>query len=148
LRERGANLAEIGLLAEKMETYNPKVLIGLQRHALGFGLKHGHTEFVIGVHPKHARYYNTLFGFEPIGVEKQYAHLNDAPVVLLYLSLKDAQAMRLGQNKLVYQRLGEMNLSRSGYTSVQTKKNKFFRAFSIYYEQYTRQKHISRSAAF
>ena len=38
---------------------------------------------MIGVHPRHARFYSRAFGFEPAGPEKCYAAVNDHPVVLL-----------------------------------------------------------------
>ena len=58
-------------------------LTGLMRLCFYFGLTHGVTDFIIGVHPRHARFYERAFGFKRHGPERSYATVNNRPVVLL-----------------------------------------------------------------
>lgn len=145
LRQRGAKLAEIGLLADSNENTNPSTLLDLQRQALQFGLHAGHAEFVIGVHPRHVRYYRTLFGFEPIGEEKQYVHLNDAPVVLLHMSLLNERASNFHQNQIVKRSLIQCQSTLQQNTiPVKFSDNKLLRDFRAFYEHYIREKDHGR----
>ena len=69
-------------------------LYGLMRLAFFFGFTEGSVDFVIGVHPRHARFYRRAFGFQQVGSERQYPMVRHQPVVLLHGSLKTSLQMR------------------------------------------------------
>ena len=59
-------------------------LYQFMRLGLYFGLNRCSTDWVFGVHPRHARFYTRAFGLIPIGPEKQYPTVNHKPVVMLH----------------------------------------------------------------
>jgi hypothetical protein len=59
----------------------------LMRHAFHYGETHGANDFLIGVHPRHARFYCRAFGFAPLGEQRHYAMVNDHPVQLMRADL-------------------------------------------------------------
>ena len=87
LRDRGCNLIEVGLFADRRESHKRSraALLDLMRWATYFGLTSGARQVVIGVHPHHAKFYAKCLGFEIIGEEKCYGSVNGAPVVPLLL---------------------------------------------------------------
>ena len=105
LRAQGRHLVECGLFAHHTQITNSEEttrhdttpptsrssttrvkesLYQLMRLALYYGLNRCSTDWVIGVHPRHVRFYARAFGFIPIGSEKQYPSVNHKPVVLLH----------------------------------------------------------------
>ncbi|MEX2215239.1 MAG: hypothetical protein WD768_13990 [Phycisphaeraceae bacterium] len=84
-RRQGRRMMEVSLFADRRENLarSSGSLLQLMRYAWCWGIHQGVTDFVIGVHPRHARFYSRAFGFEPAGPQKSYAAVNDHPVVLL-----------------------------------------------------------------
>lgn len=87
LRERGCDLIELGLLADRRaDIRRPRSsLMELIRWATCFGLIHGARQAIIGVHPHHAKFYAKCLGFQIVGKEKNYSQVNGAPVVPLLM---------------------------------------------------------------
>lgn len=85
LRAQGRKLMEISLFADRRENLarSSAALLQLMRWVWHWGMLEGVTDFVIGVHPRHARFYSRAFGFEPAGPERVYPAVNDHPVVYL-----------------------------------------------------------------
>ena len=85
LRDQGRTLIEVGLFADRRRhlARTAEALFQLMRYAYYYGLQQDMTDFVIGVHPRHARFYLRAFGFDYVGQEKVYPAVNDRPVVLL-----------------------------------------------------------------
>lgn len=108
LRREGRRLSEVGLLADRRQlakfsgirnrvsrceaseeqqtaavSTRPS-LVDQMRYVFNYARKcQGITDHVIGVHPKHARFYARAFGFEVAGPARTYAAVNDRPVILL-----------------------------------------------------------------
>lgn len=85
LRGQGRKLSEIGLLADRREQISriTDSLLMLMHYVYDYAFTDGGTDLMIGVHPRHSRFYMRLFGFELFGSERRYAAVNDRPVVLL-----------------------------------------------------------------
>jgi hypothetical protein len=85
LRRDGRVLMEVGLFADRRKQLNrtAEALFQLMRYAFYYGLRTKVTDFVIGVHPRHARFYTRAFGFETMGSARTYPAVNNRPVVLL-----------------------------------------------------------------
>jgi hypothetical protein len=85
LRLKGRTLMEVGLFADRRHnlTRTAETLFQLMRFAFHYGVESNVTDFVIGVNPRHARFYERSFGFQVFGPVHQYAAVNDNPVVLL-----------------------------------------------------------------
>ncbi|MFA9480087.1 hypothetical protein ACERK3_17570 [Phycisphaerales bacterium AB-hyl4] len=90
LRRRGRRLAEIGLLADRRENPSRTLnsLFDLMRFGVLYDIHCGMDDTVIGVHPRHAPFYQRMIGFEIAGPERSYATVNDQLVVLLRLDLR------------------------------------------------------------
>lgn len=95
LRQQGHSLVEVGLFADrrKQMARSTEALIQLMRYAFYFAQFCDATDFVIGVHPKHARFYTRLLGFQPCGPTRSYAAVNDRPVTLLRAQLDWAESL-------------------------------------------------------
>ena len=85
LRGQGRTLVEVGLFADRRKhlARTAEALFQLMRYAFFYGKERGMTDFVIGVHPRHARFYIRALGFDYLGAERVYPAVNDRPVVLL-----------------------------------------------------------------
>lgn len=85
LRSQGRKLMEISLFADRRENLarSSAALLQLMRWVWHWGILENVTDFVIGVHPRHARFYSRAFGFEPAGPERVYPAVNDHPVIFL-----------------------------------------------------------------
>ncbi len=85
LRAQDRTLIEVGLFADRRRhlARTAEALFQLMRYAFYYGVEQGMTDFVIGVHPRHARFYVRAFGFDYLGQETTYSAVNDHPVVLL-----------------------------------------------------------------
>lgn len=85
LRNNGHKLMEVGLFADRRRqlSRSAEALLQLMRYAFYFGVSQGVTDFVIGVHPRHSRFYIRSFGFEPVGTARTYPAVNNNPVMLL-----------------------------------------------------------------
>lgn len=96
LRSKGHRLMEVGLFADRRKhlSRTAESLFQFMRLAFFFGLSQKITDFVIGVHPRHARFYMRFFGFVQEGEEKLYPAVNDHPVILLRGNLASEMAKR------------------------------------------------------
>jgi N-acyl amino acid synthase FeeM len=85
MRQNGAQLVEVGMFADRRQSMarTAEALLQLMCFAWYWGHENRVTDFIIGVHPRHARFYARLFGFHIVAGEKRYAAFNDNPVVLL-----------------------------------------------------------------
>ena len=96
LRSAGRRLVECGLFAHARlldhgdAVAEPAAVRGvggslcqLMRYAYYFGIFHGATDFLIGVHPRHEAFYRRAFGFSRAGPERTYPLVNNRPVVLM-----------------------------------------------------------------
>ncbi len=87
-RTRGERLGEIGLFAEcpaagDTAATRTQDLFAFMRYPV-YALYHqGASQIVIGVHPRHALFYERLLGFEVAGPVVSYPRLLDRDVVLL-----------------------------------------------------------------
>jgi len=98
LRTNGHRLLEVGLYADRRQHLSRSVdtLLELMRFAFYFAINMKCTDFVIGVHPRHARLYARAFGFENYGQPRTYPAVNHRPVVLLRGDIQ----LRLSQQKI------------------------------------------------
>lgn len=87
LRKEGRHLTEIGLLADRREhmARTAESLFMLMHYSIDYSFRGEGTDAIIGVHPRHSRFYTRAFGFRPFGPERLYALVNDRPVILLRL---------------------------------------------------------------
>lgn len=87
LRDRGYNIMELGLLADRRSEIKRSrpALLDLMRWASYFGILNGFRQAVVGIHPHHAKFYDKCFGFEVIGEVHRYDLVNGAPVVPLFV---------------------------------------------------------------
>ena len=85
LRRAGRRLMEVGLFADRRRNLarTAQILFQLMRFAFHYGRASDITDFVIGIHPRHARFYLRSFGFQEFGPVQQYPAVNNNPVVLL-----------------------------------------------------------------
>lgn len=104
LRRQGRALVEVGLLAERDRgaRRGARTLFDLMRWAIYYVLHNGSTDIVIGVHPRHARFYARCFGFERFADATTYPLVNDHPVVPLRLPLHEALAASALPRGLTY----------------------------------------------
>ena len=84
-RASGRRLMEVGLFADRRDKLARSVeaLFQLMRYTFYYGIHYKINDIVIGVHPRHARFYIRSFGFEHMGSPRTYPVVNDHPVVLL-----------------------------------------------------------------
>ncbi len=82
-RDKGQYVGEISCLAVKdisFKCFLP-VFLKLTRLMTQFARSIGMNQFLIAVHPKHARFYKRYMGFEQIGEFKEYPSVCNAPAV-------------------------------------------------------------------
>jgi len=94
LRKRGS-LLEVGLLvAECRATVSRDItaLFELMKWGVYYALDFGVTDIVIGVHPRHAKFYTRWFGFEQFAPAGVYPMVRNKPVVPLRLPVKEKLA--------------------------------------------------------
>ena len=83
LRRRNLYVGEVSCLAFEPMPLNKFLLVFMQltrlmaQHARTYGM----DQFVIAVHPQHARFYQRFMGFEQIGPLKTYPSVQNAPAV-------------------------------------------------------------------
>lgn len=91
LRRQNRQLVEVGLFAEE---YLPPALsfarLDLMRWAFYGGIYLGATDLVIGVHPRHARFYRRMIGFQTLADVRAYPTVRFHPVVPLRLNIAAA----------------------------------------------------------
>jgi len=103
LRSEGRKLIEIGLFADtRKDENNFSNLVELMSAIARFGVYSNHHDYVIGVHPRRASFFSSIFGFKLISTVKQYGVLNSAPVVLLHACGKEMETVALAANTKIY----------------------------------------------
>lgn len=89
LRRPSRILCEVTRLAVDVETHDPQLLKSLFRSSYQYiRAIFGVTDTVIEVNPRHAAYYQRVFGFTQIGAIRTCPRVN-APAVLLHRSLNN-----------------------------------------------------------
>ncbi len=82
-RERGLYVGEVSALTAtdvEFRTFVP-IFVEITRLMAQFARANGMDQFLIAVHPKHARFYQRFMGFEQIGGLKEYPTVQNAPAV-------------------------------------------------------------------
>jgi hypothetical protein len=94
LRRNGRRLLEVGMLADRRRSAARGVgaLFSMMRWAVHFGLHTDVTDIVIGVHPRHAQFYERCYGFEQFASSASYPLVRNNPVVPLRLRLLEQLA--------------------------------------------------------
>jgi hypothetical protein len=77
-------------------------MIHLMRLAFYFALTRNSTDMIIGVHPRHARFYSRAFGFRQFGPVRTCPAVNHRPVVLLHGNLKQSLQLEPFPHALEY----------------------------------------------
>lgn len=89
MRDQGRKLVEVGMLADSSDQRSSICgLVRLMRFPFYFTLWSGWDDLVIGVHPRHVRFYEQLFGFRQAGPVKTYPLVKDHLVVLLAIDVQ------------------------------------------------------------
>ena len=102
LRKEEKKLIEIGLLANLTERASPFYMIELLSSIARFGVYSNFHDYVIGVHPRRARFFKNLFGLHQIGESKKYHLLNEAEVILLHANGNDFETLSLKATQAIY----------------------------------------------
>jgi hypothetical protein len=102
LRNENKKLIEIGLLANRSEKASPFYMIELLSSIARFGVYSNFHDYVIGVHPRRAKFFHHFFGFNQVGPAKKYHKLHDAEVILLYAGGKDFETMAQKASHAIY----------------------------------------------
>lgn len=94
LRRKGRRLLEVGMLADRRRCASRGVgaLFSMMRWAVHYGLHLDLTDIVIGVHPRHAQFYERCYGFEQLASPTSYPLVRNNPVVPLRLRLRERLA--------------------------------------------------------
>jgi len=93
-RERGIVCAEVTCLADRSADRRNSfpLLVQLMNFTIQCALSRGVEELMIAIHPRHARFYEKLWGAKIVSkVEQKYAAVCDHPAIALSLNLRDVQ---------------------------------------------------------
>ena len=96
MRASGRKIVEIAHLAVDSGQRNqndsmPRTsMIQMTSFTLDFAREFGADDLVIGIHPKHQRYYERAWGYEKIGAQRRYPIVNLYPVVMMRLDWRQA----------------------------------------------------------
>jgi len=112
LRNNGKKLIEIGLLADARGTGKLSSITDLLSSIGRFGVFSDHHDFVVGVHPRRVKFFESIFGFKTLGSIKGYGKLNTAPVVLLYAHGKDLEVAAKDVNIEIYKDSKDFDFAR------------------------------------
>jgi hypothetical protein len=94
LRRKGRRLLEVGMLADRRESAARGIgaLFSMMRWAVHYALHTDLTDVVIGVHPRHAQFYERCYGFEEFAPPTSYPMVRNHLVVGLRLRLHEGLA--------------------------------------------------------
>ena len=97
LRRKGRRLIEVGMLADRRESASRGIgaLFSMMRWAVYYALHSDLTDIVIGVHPRHAQFYQRCYGFEEFAPPTSYPMVRNNPVVALRLRLLEGMAQEI-----------------------------------------------------
>ncbi len=82
LRAKGRKVAEIGSLATIRHHCGQNLMVFLSKAIFRYALLTGADDLCIMVNPKHVRFYNAIFLFQPFGEQRHYAKVNALAVAL------------------------------------------------------------------
>lgn len=102
LRSENKKIIEIGLLANRTEKASPLYVIELLSSIARFGVFSNFHDYVIGVHPRRAKFFKHFFGFNQISESKKYHTLNDAEVILLHADGHQFETLAQKANQAIY----------------------------------------------
>jgi hypothetical protein len=87
LRQRGIRVAEVSALADRRRQLSRTlpVFVPLARLMIQTARARGVEQVLVAVHPRHAKFYQRLLGFEVIGSQKAYPLVSNQPAVPLKL---------------------------------------------------------------
>ncbi len=87
LRRDGAVLGELGLFADRRRSLTQSLSSMHELFRLGYwyGRSNSADFGVIGVHPRHAAFYQRLFGFRTMGEVREHPTVRNAPAILLLI---------------------------------------------------------------
>jgi hypothetical protein len=90
LRKQGRRLMEVGLFGDRRDhlVRSSEGLFDLMRFAFYYGIHSNCDDAVIGIHPRHAPFYQRFFALEAIGEARSYPTVKNNPVVLLRLNFR------------------------------------------------------------
>lgn len=82
-RSRGLSIGEVSCLASRHEDLRQflPLFVQLTRLMAQHARRQGMDQFVIAVHPNHAKFYERFLGFEQIGPLREFPSVHDAPAV-------------------------------------------------------------------
>ena len=102
LRKSGKRLIEISLLADRRKrvTRTLHSLLEMMRYVFHYAYR-DQKIIVIGVHPRHANFYISSFGFNTHGEETTHPSVNDNAVVYLELDLHEQMSLENPPKQLV-----------------------------------------------
>lgn len=82
-RAKGLYVGEVSCLASRYADFRHflPIFVQLTRLMAQHARRHGMDQFLIAVHPKHARFYERFMGFEQIGPLREFPSVQDAPAV-------------------------------------------------------------------
>lgn len=82
-RSQGLYVGEVSCLACRQNDFRQflPIFVQLTRLMAQYARSHGMDQFLIAVHPKHARFYERFMGFEQIGPLREFPSVQDAPAV-------------------------------------------------------------------
>jgi len=89
LRRLGRDFGEVSCLAGT--EISLEVFMGLCRFVFCYGLFANLDHFVIAVHPRHARFYERIWGFRQFGPHRVYPCVENHPAVALELDFSQSQ---------------------------------------------------------
>lgn len=90
LRQRGVRLAEVSALADRRRQLSRTlpVFVALTRLMIQSSRARRFEQVLVAVHPRHARFYQRLLGFEALGSERSYPAVCNRPAVALKLDFE------------------------------------------------------------
>lgn len=82
-RSQGLYVGEVSCLASTQSDFRKflPIFVQLTRLMAQHARNNGMHQFLIAVHPKHARFYERFMGFQQIGPLREYPNVHDAPAV-------------------------------------------------------------------
>ncbi|HTN31969.1 MAG TPA: hypothetical protein VL178_14255 [Pseudomonas sp.] len=94
LRRKGRRLLEVGMLADRRQSASRGIgaLFSMMRWAIHYALHADLSDIIIGVHPRHAQFYERRYGFEQFAPPTSYPLVRNNPVVPLRLRLLEGLA--------------------------------------------------------
>jgi hypothetical protein len=96
LRQRGLRIGEVSALADRRRRLSRTlpVFVGLARLMIQTARERGLQQVLVAVHPRHARFYQRMLSFEPLGEERSYPLVCNNPAVALSLDFARIDRLR------------------------------------------------------